>query len=249
MASSSTSPKFLAVFDFDHTVMDDNTDTAVMDIGGHKIPDEVKAVAKVKGWTAHMQAVFLFLHSKEVTEQQYYDRLEELPFTPGMKELLGGIDDLGGESIIISDSNSIFIKRILDKNGLNKSFKEVYTNPAKFDADGSLKISPYHHNDDCKLSGSNLCKGRVMTTYLNKRKEQDKVEYPFVCYMGDGSNDFCPMLRLRNKDLAFTRTGNKYSIDSVISKRATQGMKIRATRVEWSDGHTILNAIKKQMPK
>ena len=57
MTASEKKP-FLAVFDFDHTVMDQNTDGVVQDAGGKgPMPEEVKAVARTQGWTAHMQVI------------------------------------------------------------------------------------------------------------------------------------------------------------------------------------------------
>jgi len=64
--------------------------------------------------------------------------------------------------------------------------------------------------------------------------------------VGDGGNDFCPMLKLKDSDLAFTREG--YAIDRVIERRKTKdGLEIKAQRVKWTCGNDILNQVQQKL--
>ena len=130
--------KCLVAFDFDCTVVDENTDVVVQSIPGFPALDfEFDASKRAAGWTSFMQMVFSYHHSNSVGEKDFCRRLDTIPFAPGMLDLvtrLSAIDNV--EMIIVSDANSFFIDHILDKNGLNEAFSEVATNPAKFDESG-----------------------------------------------------------------------------------------------------------------
>ncbi len=240
--------RFLVAFDFDHTLIDENTDVAVQELGGSgPLPDSLKAQAKKKVWTDFMQAVFDHHHERKVTEDDYLRRLDAIALTDGMEECVRGIREEGGEEIIISDSNSVFIARILERTGLSGHFRRVFTNPAEFRPDGRLSISYFHQNDDCQLSGRNLCKGRVLEDYLRERSRQG-VDFSFVGYAGDGRNDLCPMLRLGEADLAFPKAGDRYSINAALRHAEEEhGRKLRAERCDWKDGRNILEKIREKL--
>ena len=64
--------RILAVFDFDHTLIDLNTDVEVQKLSpGGKLPPEVKELRDKMGWTEFMQQVFIHLDKSKVT--YYYD--------------------------------------------------------------------------------------------------------------------------------------------------------------------------------
>jgi len=80
--------------------------------------------------------------------------------------------------------------------GLNEAFSTVITNPAEWHEDGLLdvrrRIDPNGPPHGCLYGcGSNLCKGTELEAYLKDREQFDQ-----MIYVGDGSNDFCPILRL-----------------------------------------------------
>jgi len=67
-----------------------------------------------------------------------------------------------------------------------------------------------------------------------------------VAYAGDGSNDFCPMLKLTENDLALTRSG--FRINDVIERRAREeNLTLKAKKVDWSDGKDILKAVTEKL--
>ena len=140
--------KFLMVFDFDHTVVNDNTDVVVQSLEGFPpLSDEVISSCRTDGWTKYMQRVFTFYSEHGAKKEDYFKVLDAIHFVPGILELLKRLrePELDAEVIIISDSNSEFIGRILKQNGLESAFDKVFTNPAEFNEDGHLIVKPYHH--------------------------------------------------------------------------------------------------------
>lgn len=87
----------------------------------------------------------------------------------------------------------------MQEKHLSDHFDEVVTNPAEWDPSGLLKLrrrvdpaSPNQHK--CMVGCSpNMCKGEELEAYLSRKQEQ----FDRVVYVGDGTNDFCPVLRLR----------------------------------------------------
>ncbi len=237
--------RFLIAFDFDRTIVEDNTDSVVQVIkDSGPIPPDLNAIAEEKGWTAFMQAVFKHLHSKGIKECDIREKIQSMEFVDGMKECIQQLNRMGGDVIIISDSNTVFIEYLLSQNEVKDCIKAVYTNPAEFDSNGQLQLEPFHENKDCKLSGVNLCKGRVLKDYMDSNPK-----FEFVAYVGDGSNDFCPMLSLTPNDLAFPRSGqtSEYGITREIRRRKKQGLELKCKVKEWCDGHDVLKTVQEEV--
>jgi len=127
------------------------------------------------------------------------------------------------------------IEHILETAGLTAVFSKIYTNPASFDNSGCLQLSPYHHQDWCNLSQANMCKGHI----LDEHCRVASVKYDVVAYVGDGANDFCPALRLRETDIVFPRRG--YSLEKHIAEGRD---KVAASVRPWDTGFDIMNALK-----
>ncbi|KAL6760426.1 putative phosphatase-domain-containing protein [Haematococcus lacustris] len=179
--------KTLVVFDFDHTVVDDNSDTFIYRaLPGGVLPGSVKALCRPGEWTAFMQEVLLHAAQQGVGPQELRHVLQQIPWTPGMKELLhylGQHPELY-ECIIVSDANSCFIDWILQPSGQASTFSAIYTNPAQEEqaavgsqaspsnssssssraATGWLRVSP-HHSHACPTCSANLCKRAVVAQH------------------------------------------------------------------------------------
>jgi len=90
---------------------------------------------------------------------------------------------------------------------LDKAFNAIITNPAEWREDGLLvvrrRIDPNGPPHGCPYGcGPNLCKGTELEAFLKERGHFDQ-----IVYVGDGSNDFCPILRLEEGDYVFVRRG------------------------------------------
>lgn len=247
MSSGLISRKLIA-FDFDHTIVDDNTDIVVRDmLDKEKISDDVKKLYKNSGWIPYMQEIFHILHENNFTRSEIKACIEKIPEVAGSKDLLKRLHETGTiDTIIISDSNSEFIKYWCDYNNVSKYIKEIFTNPANFNAHDVLKIQPYHHQLDCKLSSENLCKGDVLEDFVRKQKLNHNIIYENIFYVGDGTNDICPVLRLGAKDYGFARKGYRMQreIDNFVSDKQ---YSLNANIVIWKDGYELKESIFKHI--
>ena len=94
-----------------------------------------------------------------------------------------------------------------------------------------------------------LCKGQAVAEILDR---PDGRKYPFVAYIGDGSNDYCGCARLARTDLVFARRGFplhkmifNFSIDSfrVLPCPLSKASQVQARSYGWQNGKEILDLI------
>lgn len=239
--------KLLLAFDFDHTMIDENSDLWVKKLApGGELPQEIEDKYSDNGWTHYMGTIFQYLYSTGVKQPDIHNCLKEIPLTNGFQQLLDHAHKQGHECIIISDSNSKFIRYILENYNLENIISKVYTNPAEFDEDGCLKIDFYHHQDWCDLSTVNLCKGHILTEHIREQAALGNT-YSRVVYVGDGSNDLCPSLTLSNKDYVCPRVNLRLwkKINAIIAgDEKFKKYCLKAKVLEWESGAEILNLIK-----
>lgn len=240
--------KNLAVLDFDDTVVDGNTDTIVADLLEKSAISSVRHLYQKDGWTAYMQAIFILLHSHGFGQAEITKTIANIPSVEGFPSLIRDLrDKLNYDVIIVSDSNSYFIDCWLETNGLKGYISRTFTNPARFD-DGVLKIEMYHLQDYCDLSTKNLCKGQIMDDFKGEQ-EAKGVVYEKTVYVGDGNNDFCPILRLKEGDVACVRKNHRCAKLVQMTQdgkyRNVSGVpyEIKADVVVWEDGNEILQAL------
>ncbi|XP_060924430.1 pyridoxal phosphate phosphatase PHOSPHO2 isoform X2 [Limanda limanda] len=239
--------KTLMVFDFDHTVVDDNSDTWVIRcLPDQTLPDSVKNSYRKGHWTEFMGRVMNYI-DQEVSPDTVRSVMETIPFTDGMTDLLTFISQNKStiDCIVISDSNTMFIECILQAAGLHVAVDQVFTNPAKFNELGYLEVQCYHSHD-CDRCPVNLCKRKVLELYLTGQSDIS-VEYQRIFYVGDGGNDFCPTSCLRRHDVVMPRKG--FTLEKLLAKREGQepDTSLRARVLAWSSGTDILQELKATM--
>lgn len=241
--------KKLAVLDFDHTVVEGNTDVVVANLLDTSITDTVKYLYKTDGWTSYMQAIFTLLHTHKITQAEITKTINNIPCVQGFPDLIKELKDkLNYDIVIISDSNSYFIDCWLQANSLKNYVLRTFTNPARF-VDEMLKIDMYHLQDYCTLSTKNLCKGQIMMDFQEEQRANG-VLYERIVYIGDGKNDFCPLLRLKAGDVACVRKDFKCAELVALAQngdyRDESGLpyEIKADVVVWRDGLDILNVLR-----
>ena len=242
----------LAAFDFDHTICDDNSDVVARKLyPNDNLPDSVKRLYKGDNWTIYMGKIFELLNENSIDVETIKSAINRIPPVSGIDTLLTELHSRDCEIIIISDSNSAFIEWWLNHKGLSHTVKQIFTNPATVDKEsGILKIEMYHLQDYCKLSNKNLCKGQILEDYISKRSS-DGVYFEKVAYVGDGKNDYCPILRLSEKDVAFPRLG--YTLVNILNKTETETeandemKQVKADVVPWESGEDILEDLKKRI--
>lgn len=238
--------KLLIAFDFDHTIVNDNTDIIVANLlPNDAITPEMKQLPKsTGGWISYMEAIFNQLHKNKFGKTEIIDAIQKMAAVNGMSEsiqLLKSIHNF--DMIIISDSNSEFIRIWCEKNNLTNCFVEIFTNPAKFNDDNDcLTIKPYTNQTECKMCTRNLCKGNVLQTFLLKQQTDNNIEYDRVFYVGDGRNDMCPIYGLRKQDCGCARIG--YYLDKNIEKNMQETNRLLSAQlIRWIDGHDLYKQI------
>lgn len=238
--------KILVAFDFDHTMIDGNSDIHITHLCPEgEVPPDIKEKYSDKSWTYYMAAIFEHLHKHGIQREDLKRSVCEIPLTEGMDELLKYLENDLFEVIVISDSNSVFIDYSLEHFGLGRVVNKVYTNPAKYDNRGMLTIEYYHTQDWCTLSTVNLCKGFILDEHI--KSGRGTVDYVHVLYIGDGTNDLCPALRLLENDFVFPR--KEYRLWKKLKKlgcldNQASDLDLKARIIEWSSGKEILGVCK-----
>nr|XP_018902478.1 PREDICTED: pyridoxal phosphate phosphatase PHOSPHO2-like [Bemisia tabaci] len=234
--------KLLIAFDFDHTVVDANTDIVVRKlVHDSKIPDSTREISKKHGWTAYMREIFKILRRNDVTPKKIVESVQKIPPVSGMVELFKFLKCNNCDVIIISDSNSVFISDWLKHYGLSDHVSAVFTNPAYFDESNLLHIEMYHEQHSCKLSAINLCKGAILEQYISDQSDKG-VSFDVIAFVGDGKNDLCPSLRLKEKDLIFAREG--YVLKDILTKPESDH---KASLHSWSTAYDIKKVLSSQV--
>lgn len=234
-------------------MVEKNTDIVVRDlVTADKIPTSVTSLYKKSGWIPYMQEIFHILHSNGFRQNQIQETIEAIPEVQGLVHLIRQLhDEHNFDVIILSDSNSEFIRIWCQRHGVEPYIHKVFTNPARFDdEDGKLLLQPHHHQTSCSLSSQNLCKGAILETFVAEAG-QTVAEYETIFYVGDGQNDLCPILRLGKNDFGCIRRG--YSLEKQIVKlQNTDGSDEKqppavtdGTLLYWDDGTDLLSSILK----
>ncbi|KAM4626705.1 pyridoxal phosphate phosphatase PHOSPHO2 isoform 1-T4 [Discoglossus pictus] len=232
--------KTLLVFDFDHTIINDNSDTWIIQCAPEKkLPNGLQNSYEKGKWTEYMGRVFTYLGEQGIKEDDMKRIMIAIPYTPGMTELLHFIAQKKDcfDCIIISDSNTIFIDWILTHANVQNVFDKVFTNPATFDNIGNLTVQNYHMHH-CTECPKNLCKKKVLEDFVAKQT-QNGARYAKIVYIGDGSNDLCPITFLKKGDIAMPREG--YTLQKRIAKEIDL---IDSSISVWSTGAEILSQLK-----
>ena len=198
--------KTLFVFDFDYTLIDDNSDTFIMSLCPQlNLRRDLESKRKEFGsWTKFMDHVLSLIHREGCTKDHVLQHMRRVRlYDQALKGVRAVHECEDVDSIILSDANTVFIDTILEECGVRDCFNDVISNPAHFDEGERLCVWEYHSHecDLCKCT-PNLCKGRAVEEY-----RRDHVDYDRVVYVGDGRNDYCPCSRLTEDDVVLCREG------------------------------------------
>lgn len=235
--------KTLVAFDFDHTLVDRNSDMWVIQCTPEQsLPAWLKNSYQRGRWTEYMGRVFNYIGEQCVSPDAIRELMQTIPFTHGMIELLKFICENKSEfdCIIVSDSNTLFIDWILQANGVTSAIDSVFTNPASVDQRGYIEVQGFHSHS-CERCPVNMCKQKVLSDFKD-RQADGGVHYHTVCYVGDGTNDFCPIKVLSEGDFAMPRKG--YSLENLLAKTRRESNAPKAQVMPWSSGTEILNQLK-----
>uniref|UniRef100_A0A8C2XPJ0 Phosphoethanolamine/phosphocholine phosphatase 1 n=1 Tax=Cyclopterus lumpus TaxID=8103 RepID=A0A8C2XPJ0_CYCLU len=246
-ASISSDKRFLIFFDFDETIVDETSDDVVVQAApGQHLPGWLKDTYQPGHYNEYMQRVLAYLAEQGVTESDIRSSMEKIPATPGMITLFQFLrtrPPQDFEVVLLSDANTFFIEAWLRRAGARPLFHRIFSNPATFNRDGRLVLRPFHAHD-CMRCPSNMCKQVIVREYVARRTQERGRPYQRVCYVGDGANDFCPVLSLGPRDVAFPR--RDFPMHRLITEthEAMPG-EFKAVTVPWSSGEDVVQRLRK----
>ncbi|GAB2269283.1 hypothetical protein Dimus_004208 [Dionaea muscipula] len=221
----------VVVFDFDKTIIEVDSDNWVVDELG--FTDLFNRLLPTMPWNSLMDTMMTEMHKRGITINDIVKVLNRIPIHPRVILAIKSAYAAGCELRIVSDANRLFIETILNNLGLRDYFKEINTNPGYVDAEGRLRILPYHDFTKCSHGCSNLCppnmcKGAIIERILSEEEKKR------VIYLGDGTGDYCPSLRLRAGDHVMPR--KNFPLWDLICKNPKL---ITAKIHEWTDGEEL----------
>ena len=215
--------KHTVVFDFDWTMVNENTDTWVFKQLAPSLYIELMEMRKdgKMGWQELMNFGLRKLKTVyNCGRKELVKALLSIPLFDEIFKIIPLLHGEGHEVIILSDANRFYIETIVKEQGILDSISCIITNGVEWrtgsDKDEKvngvcevdvLQIEPYHRVGDhsCNLCPSNLCKGLV----LQKLRNENFRRYKKMVYVGDGGGDFCPFTKMHPTDIFYAREDYK----------------------------------------
>ncbi|KAE8714111.1 Inorganic pyrophosphatase 3 [Hibiscus syriacus] len=212
MPPKMTATVTVVIFYFDRTLIDGDSDRWVVTEMG--LLDLFNQLRSTLPWNSLMDRMMKELHSQGKTADDIAESLKKTPVNPRTAAAIKSAYALGCDLRILSDANQFFIDKILEHHGLLGCFSKIYTNPSYVE-EGRLRIFPYLHM------------AAVYVQLICARQ-------PNFIYLGDGSGDYCPTLKLRDSDYVMPR--KNYPLwNRIFSDRAS----VKAEVHEWSNGEEL----------
>ncbi|XAR67643.1 Inorganic diphosphatase [Bertholletia excelsa] len=194
----------VVVFDFDKTIIDLDSDNWVVDELG--ATDLFNQLLPTMPWNTLMDRMMKELHSQGKSIEDVAEVLKRAPIHPRIVPAIKAAHAMGCDLRILSDANLFFIETIVEHLGIKDCFSEINTNPTRVDEEGRLRIFPYHdfHSSPhgCDICPPNMCKGLIIERIQASAYAEGKKKF---IYLGDGSGDFCPSLKLGEGDYVMPR--------------------------------------------
>ncbi|XP_053721598.1 probable phosphatase phospho1 [Synchiropus splendidus] len=246
---ASDKPRFLVLFDFDETIINESSDDAVIQaLPGQRLPDWLINSYREGHYSEYSQRVLAYMAEQGVTEDAIHAAVKRIPPSPGFLDLLQYLqshhEDF--ELVVVSDANMYFIETWLECAGVRHLFFKIFTNPGSFDETGRLVLQPFHSHL-CSGCPDNMCKQLILREYLaGRQKERGGEPFQRIFYIGDGANDVCPSRVLGPRDTAFAR--KEFPMHRLLMEMKTsQPAQVKANLVPWNSGDDIVDALKKIM--
>ena len=235
------------IFDFDHTMIDCNSDTYIFDnLSPDLVPVMKEAMTTTHPqWTQLMQHMINLLLTR-VSIKELESCLETCPLTTDMQTVLQSLHANRHTVTIASDANTFFIETILKKYNMLQYVNEIYSNYCTVDRENNSVtlvqfceyINKPHSCDVCPI---NMCKGEILQRLFSQSVTQipsQKTHYDRIVYVGDGTNDYCPGRLLTTNDHLFVRKG--YRLDKFINNGSPHNLQCNIHYwTDYSDLHKL----------
>ncbi|XP_028756275.1 inorganic pyrophosphatase 2-like [Neltuma alba] len=224
----------VVVFDFDLTILDCDSDNWVID--ELSATDLFNHLRPTMPWNSLMDRMMMEIHSQGKTIEDVAQVLKKVPMHPRIVPAIKAAHALGCDLRIVSDANAFFIETILEHLGIKQCFTEINTNPGFVDGEGRLRVLPYHDftksPHGCPLCPPNMCKGKIIEKIQERIREEGKKKR--MIYVGDGSGDYCPSMKLRESDFVMPR--RDFPVWDLISREPSL---LKAQVHGWSNGQDL----------
>lgn len=245
--------KALVVFDFDYSLINDNSDTYVIEkLAPHlmEVMKELRRTTFKDNWTQLMHHMVTTMIIEEgITLQAMNECLTQIPIFSENIEAIRLAAERGAELAVLSDANTHYIDIILGYHNLLPLFSKIVTNYAGVDkTSGALWVKPHqdiNRPHGCVNCPPNLCKGAVLAQWRTELPADCK-----VIYIGDGGGDYCPCLSLRDGDVILCRKQwalhKKLKAKSLIAPAPDDSAPVLlAEVVPWDTGADILRTFER----
>ncbi|KAJ7963185.1 Inorganic pyrophosphatase [Quillaja saponaria] len=224
--------EIVIVFDFDSTIIEMDSDNWLL--GEFGAIDKFYQLLPTTPWNPLMDRMMKELHSEGKTMDDIVEVLKQTPMHHRIAPAIEAAHALGCDLRILSDANMFFLETIVKHHGLDDYFSEIDANPSYVNEEGRLRISPYHNfvtsPHGCSLCPPNMCKGVVLERIQRSVGKEGKR----IIYLGDGSNDYCPSLKLKESDYVMPR--KNFTLFKLISENPSL---VKAEIHGWSDGEEL----------
>jgi 2,3-diketo-5-methylthio-1-phosphopentane phosphatase len=227
--------KQLLVYDFDNTIVEGFSDFHAIDLMKDKLlKEEILLKYGKLSWLEVMQEIFVELKKQNINSELVKDAVINCKMNEGFKELFEyvNLNYHLYDSMIVSGGNSLFIRWILEKYNHKMKF---FALPSQIQDDSSFKIDKMHSHD-CPLCPLEMCKKKVISDYL----EGNKKSYRNIVFIGDGYNDYCTSIWLKEHDYILPR--EKFVLHKLILDAPS---KVICKVNPWRAGQDILRLLQK----
>jgi pyridoxal phosphate phosphatase PHOSPHO2 len=232
---SEKSDKILLIFDLDYTILSGSSFTIPM----KSLMDETilsHFLLKLKtseNWADLQQELFSKMKELNIDLNKFKSIVQDISLNSGFKELFDFIrlNKPLIETIIVSGGNTLTIKWTIEKHNLHDIIHSYYSNPAEEHTEDFIRITQ-NHQHDCTDCNKCQCKRIILQEFLKMK------QYRRICYVGDGTNDYCPGKILSENDILFAR-------ENFGLHKMTQTNPLNCLVVPWVDGFIIVEEIQK----
>ena len=212
MSSNNYQKQFLIIFDFDETIIDnDSEDELLKNIFSKEEYDEINKELINMDFFEGFNYYFKRMKELGITLTDLNKNLEKIQLSPKMEELFGYLrkNIQKYEIIICSNAVDYEIKHILKFYGILDLFNDFICSKAIIQDEKSeslLFVPKNQFPHSCDICSPYQCKGFELKKYIEKNKKQ----YEKIIFICDGSNDYCPSKKVLKKgDIVFPRRDHR----------------------------------------
>lgn len=227
--------KSLVIFDFDKTLIKCESYDELL--GLIKDSETIKkAKESCISWIDFNDKLCHNLKAEGINIKDIKKHLEKLELNDNVKELLeylrSKIDSF--KTIILSGSMNIIIKWVLEYNGFPDLVSEIHSHQATNDDEEYLKFI-HCERRSCDICQFHLCKATFLTEITTKES------FKRIIYVGDGLNDYCAAIMLKNCDTLFPRKDYKL-YQKLYEENGISNLQCQV--IAWDNAMVILEHIK-----